>query len=75
MRILVPESFFDLGKANLTGEAQIPAPGTVAGPFRCAYRELGHGRNSLAAGIASPNTVLLHAVMVARRVSYPRACL
>ena len=66
----MPESFFDLGKANLTGEAQIPALGTVL-----ACRELGHGRNSLAAGIASPNTVLLHAVMVARRVSYPRACL
>jgi hypothetical protein len=49
MRILVP------GKANLTGEAQIPALGTIL-----ACRELGHGRNSLAAGIASPKAVSLH---------------
>lgn len=60
MRILVPEPFFDLGKANLTGEAQIPALGTVAGRFRCACRELGHGRNSLTAGVTGPNAVSLH---------------
>ena len=55
------ESFFDLGEPDLTGQAQIF---TVRAVLAC--RELGHGRNSLPAGVAGPNAVSLHTTMVTR---------
>jgi hypothetical protein len=60
----VPESFFDLGQPDLAGQTQVFTFVTVA---VLAYRELGHRRDSLPAGIAGPDTVLLHLPMVARR--------
>jgi hypothetical protein len=67
MSILVPESFFDLGKANLAGETKIFA--LRAFP---ACREFGHRRDPLTAGIAGPDSISLHMAMVARSRSYPR---
>jgi hypothetical protein len=60
MKMLVPEAFFDLGKADLAGKAQILAVRALL-----ACRELGHGRDSLAAGVTGPDAVSLHTVMVA----------
>ncbi|MBZ5633243.1 MAG: hypothetical protein LAO55_08945 [Acidobacteriia bacterium] len=58
MKMLVPESLFDLGQPDLAGETQVFAILTRG--------ELGHGRDSLAAGIAGPDSVSLHMAMVAR---------
>ncbi len=64
MVILVPESLLDLSEANLARETQVFVI--------LARRQLGHRGDSLPAGIASPDSVLLHMPMVARRGSYPR---
>jgi len=66
----VPESFFDLSEPDLAGQAQIFAIRAVL-----ARRELGHRRDSLAAGIAGPDSISLHTPMVARpeREGKPRA--
>jgi len=61
----MPESLLDLGEPNLAGQAQVFA--VLMG------RELGRGRNFLAAGIASPHAVSLHTAMVARRGHFQRA--
>jgi hypothetical protein len=58
MKMLVPESLFDLGQPDLAGETQVFAILTRG--------ELGHRRDSLAAGIAGPDSVSLHVAMVAR---------
>jgi hypothetical protein len=52
MRILVPESFFDLGEADLSGEAEVLTV-LMGGEF-------GHRRDFLTAGIAGSNAVSLH---------------
>jgi hypothetical protein len=52
----VPEALFDLGEADLAGQAQV----FVAVPGR----EFRHRRNSLTAGIAGPNAISLHTPMV-----------
>ncbi|MCU1338007.1 MAG: hypothetical protein JWO19_3588 [Bryobacterales bacterium] len=54
----MPESFFDLGEADLAGEAKVLAV--------LKNGELGHGWDGLAAGVAGPNAVSLHTAMVAR---------
>ena len=54
----MPESLFDLGEPDLASQAQVLAVLTRG--------QLGHGRNSLAAGIAGPDSVSLHMAMVAR---------
>jgi|HubBroStandDraft_6_1064221.scaffolds.fasta_scaffold147571_2 hypothetical protein len=65
MTILVPEPLLDLGEPDLASEAQV---------FTILTRgKLGHRRNSLAAGVAGPNTVSLHTAMVARRGHCQRA--
>ncbi len=56
MKMLVPKSFFDLGEPDLAGQAQVFAV------LPC--RELGHGRDSLAAGVTGPDSVTLHTAMV-----------
>src|ERR1700722_3453935 len=65
IRVLVPKSLFDLGKADLTGQAQVLAILTRS--------QLRHRRGSLAGGIAGPNAVLLHIAMVARSGRRQRA--
>src|SRR6185295_11290863 len=54
---LVTESLFNLGEPDLAGQTEILAvfPG----------RQLGHGRDSLAAGVTGSNAVPFHNAMVA----------